>query len=137
MSKLPRGAGVGMRREKYFSPSSSPTQQTLTRAPLGSLDTLPRLRSPLQTDGSSSTEAYESRKSHGKIGDCEQSMLPIIITIYFREQMAVTNKQNASSIYEIHRSSATGLKQRAQSCVLSNYLGMTRTLSYQYSNRGC
>ena len=43
----------------------------LTRVPLGSLDTLPRLRSPLQTDGGSLTEAYESRKSHGKIGDCE------------------------------------------------------------------
>ena len=45
----------------------------MTSAPLGSLDTLPRLRSPLQTDGGSLIEAYESRKSHGKIGDCEQS----------------------------------------------------------------
>ena len=43
------------------------------RAPLGSLDTLPRLRSPSQTDGGNSIKAFESRKSHGKIGDCEQS----------------------------------------------------------------
>ena len=26
-------------------------------------------------DGESSIEAYESRKSHGKMGDCEQSTL--------------------------------------------------------------
>ena len=44
VSKLLRGAGVGRR----FSRSSTPTQRTLTRDLLGSLDTLPRLRSPLQ-----------------------------------------------------------------------------------------
>ena len=43
------------------------------RAPLGSLDTLPRLPLPLNQDGGSSIEAYKSRKSHGKIRDCEQS----------------------------------------------------------------
>ena len=49
VSKLLRGAGVGRGREKYLSRSSSPTQRTITRAPLGSSGTLPRLRSPLQT----------------------------------------------------------------------------------------
>ena len=42
--------------------------------PLGWADTLPRVRSFLQTqDGVSSIEAYESRKSHGKKGHCGQS----------------------------------------------------------------
>ena len=41
-----------------------------TPSPLGSLDTL---SSPLNHDGRISIKAYESRKSHGKIGDCEQS----------------------------------------------------------------
>ena len=51
-------------REKYFS------RRLPTPAPLGSLDTLFRLPSPLNQDGGSSIEAYKSRKSHGKIGDC-------------------------------------------------------------------
>ena len=55
-------------REKEPCPLNVPTP-----APLSSLDTLPRLPSPLNQDGGSSIEAYESRKSHGKIGDCEQS----------------------------------------------------------------
>ena len=50
------------------------------RVPPGSLDTLPRLHSPLQTDGGSSTKAYESRKSHGKKGDCEQSSLHTLLS---------------------------------------------------------
>ena len=53
VSKLLRGAEVGRRRDKLLIFSlllpHSTYSCTLTRVPLGSLDTLPRLRSPLQT----------------------------------------------------------------------------------------
>ena len=43
--------------------------------PLGGSGTLPRLLSPLQTKMVGVwIEAYESQKSHGKIGDCGQSI---------------------------------------------------------------
>ena len=78
--KLPRGEGVGRRstqrtltRVASFSSPESPGPLSRWRLGTRSLDTLPRLLSPLQTYCESSTEVYESRKSHGKIGDCDQS----------------------------------------------------------------
>ena len=45
-----------------------------TPAPLGILDS-PQVALALKNkDGGSSIEAYESRKSHGEMGDCEQSI---------------------------------------------------------------
>ena len=41
-------------------PSWFSGEGNLTRVPLGSLDTLPRFRLPLQTDGGILTEAYVS-----------------------------------------------------------------------------
>ena len=38
-------------------------------------------------------EAFESRKSHGKIGDCEQST-----TVFTRISAALTNKDGGSSM---------------------------------------
>ena len=45
----------------------------LSPAPLSSLDTLPRLPSPLNQNGEILIEVYNFQKSHGKRGDCEQS----------------------------------------------------------------
>ena len=59
----------------YFGRDPTPT-------PLGSLDILPRLPLPLNQNGGSLIEAYKSRKSHGKIGDCECSTGFITIAFY-------------------------------------------------------
>ena len=79
------GECLNYRGEREWGGGSSRTQRTLTRVPLGSLGTLPRLHSPIQA----TFEAYESRKFHGKIGDCEQSTALSLIAFVERALCAV------------------------------------------------